>query len=911
MHPLRMGALAWVLWLLWTPLLRSDTVDFVRDVRPIFVKHCYGCHSEETPKSGLRLDIKSEAFRGGDAYGPSIVANQVDASPIVELVSATDDSRMPPEGDGLLPEEISTLRLWIEQGASWPAGVDTAKLVDRKDHWSFKPIQQQPAPSPRDEGWARNDIDRFILTRLQQEELEPAHEADPTSWLRRVYLDMLGLPPSPQAIEAFVSDHSEEAHAAVVDELLASKHYGEHWAQHWLDVVRYADTDGFEVNTPRANAWPYRDYVIAAFNDDKPYDQFIREQIAGDAMGQDAATGFLVTAAALLPGQIGKDEPSKRLARQDELAEVIINTGEAFLGLSIGCARCHDHKFDAISQRDYYAMQAFLSGLHYGERPLRNRENSQDHERIAAIQAKLAEIDKQIATLNSDAQLHPTMPQLNEETFEAIEARFVRFAIYDANHHPTLGLIEPCIDEFEIFAVGSNDSPSENVALATRGTKVTASGSRESSNHKLSHLNDGKYGNSFSWMSDEAGQGWVLLELAEPVSINRVVWSRDREGQFADRLATAYALEAGATLETMQLVAGLSVTQVAERRSLSSARKSLEEEAKQLGDAPVVFAGIFTTPEPTFLLARGDAEQPLEPVAPAVPSALADIQLPDDASDLERRQTLAGWIASRDNPLTARVMANRVWQWHFGTGLVETASDFGRNGAPPSHPELLDWLAQEFMDSGWSIKSLHRFILLSSTYRQSSAIDPGAVAKDGDVRWLWRFPARRLEAESIRDSMLAVSGQLNLFAGGPGFDLFKSRGGLSGFPPIESFKDAGLRRMIYAHKIRMEREAVFGAFDCPDAGQSTARRRQSTTPIQALNLFNSRFTLDQADAFAERIKNEVGDEPTQQTTRAFLLAFGRKPDHDELQEIVPTVQRYGLPTLCRVIFNSNEFLFVP
>ncbi len=311
------------------------------------------------------------------------------------------------------------------------------------------------------------------------------------------------------------------------------------------------------------------------------------------------------------------------------------------------------------------------------------------------------------------------------------------------------------------------------------------------------------------------------------------------------------------------------------------------------------------------MLSRGNPEQPKEPVVPAVLSSFASGSLPDDTPEQERRIALADWIASDQNPLTARVMVNRIWQSHFGTGIVETPNDFGRNGSRPSHPELLDWLAQEFIRSGWSVKHLHRLIVLSATYRQSAQHNADAAARDAGDRLLWRYPSRRLDAETIRDAMLAVNGQLNPEMGGPGFNLFNQRGGLSGFTPVESFSTDGLRRMIYAHKVRRERDAVFGAFDCPDAGQSTARRIESTTPIQALNLFNSRFTIEQAEAFASLVTNDVGDVHSDQIRRVYQVALNREPAPDELAVSEPVVRQYGLATLCRVVFNSNEFLFLP
>jgi len=356
---------------------------------------------------------------------------------------------------------------------------------------------------------------------------------------------------------------------------------------------------------------------------------------------------------------------------------------------------------------------------------------------------------------------------------------------------------------------------------------------------------------------------------------------------------------------------GLTDEQAAAAQRLVDERKSLEKEIASAVKLQNVFAGNFVTPPPTQLLSRGDPELPIEEVAPALIAAFGAVGLSASAEEQERRRTLANWIADSDNPLTARVMVNRIWQWHFGMGLVETASDFGWSGARPTHAELLDWLAGQFIHSDWSIKSMHRLIVLSATYRQSSHVDGAAQTVDADTRLMWRFPSRRLEAESIRDSMLAVSGRLNLKTGGPGFNLFKSRGGLNGFPPIESFNDEGRRRMIFAHKIRMEREAVFGAFDCPDAGQTMPRRRQSTTPIQALNLFNSRFTIDEANAFAERLKTEAGENLDDQIQLAYRLAFSRDANPQELAQATAIAGSHGLETVCRAIFNSNEFLFIP
>ena len=966
-----------------------------------------------------------------------------------------------------------------------PSTVESAPAADRaKDWWSFQPIRPVAPPAARSVGEVRSPIDAFILATLEEHRITPGPAADRHTLLRRATLDLTGLPPTPAEIGAFLADAAPDAFAKVVERLLASPRHGERWAQQWLDVVRYADTDGFEVNTERPNAWPYRDYVVRAFNSDKPYDRFVGEQLAGDVSGEDAATGFLVAAAVLLPGQIGADDVSKRLARQDALSEIVGCTGQTFLALSVGCARCHDHKFDPIPQRDYYTMQAFFAGVAYGDRPVRTTETEARLREAAALRPGLARIDDALARFEPVAQVltgRRAAPdaRTNVVSFPPVEARFVRFTIHDTGLHPTLGLIEPCIDELEIF---TDEAVPRNIALAGLGTKATASGSRTSGSHRLEHLNDGRYGNAKSWMSDEPGRGWVLFELPAAARIGKVVWSRDREGAFTDRTPTAHTLEAGPTPGTMTRlahvpppraavvpgrntdrfapvsarrlrftieectslepcldelevftagpsprnvalasagttasasgtlpgserhtlahlndgrfgnehswisatqgkgsveltfarpevidrvvwgrdregkftdrlptryrievaddagvwrkvagnedrrpfsptakppalvsIAGLAPDEAKEAAGLIDERRRLDARITELSKVPMVYAGVFSEPETTRVLHRGDPEQPKDLVAPTVLSALGTLSMPADSTDPRRRLALGDWITGPAAPLTARVMVNRIWQGHFGVGLVETASDFGTMGARPTHPDLLEWLAGEFVRSGWSMKHLHRLILGSATYARSGRIDRDALAKDGDSRLLWRFPSRRLEAETLRDSMLAVSGRLDLKAGGRGFDLFRSRGGLDGFPPVESFGPEGLRRMVYAHKVRMERESVFGAFDCPDAGQTTARRRQSTTPIQALNLFNSRFTLDEAKAFAARIETEArpGADPAAKARLAYQLAFGRVPGPDELASAVPLVAEHGVATLCRVLFNSSEFLFLP
>jgi len=583
-------------------------------------------------------------------------------------------------------------------------------------------------------------------------------------------------------------------------------------------------------------------------------------------------------------------------------------------------------------------MQAIVAGVHYGDRELRSPENDRRRQEAQRLTHRLAEVDQQLTELTPLAtplasgppRRPPVNPQLNSDRFAPVTAKRVRFSIDATNN------LEPCLDELEVF-----DVTGRNVALASPGTTVTSSGDKVSTDrHELRFLNDGRYGNSRSWMASEMGKGWVIVEFAQEQLINRVVWGRDREAKFTDRLATGYRIDVANAQrpDHWQPVAdasdrgeyrpdekqplafslvGLSPNEAAMATALIAEKQSIEPQLKLLSEMQLAFAGTFRAPDSIRLLSRGDPEQPQDEVAPgslaalSTHSRLTQLSLATDAPDQERRLALANWITDPHNPLTARVMVNRIWQGHFGTGLVDTPSDLGRSGSTASHPELLDWLSQAFIDRGWSIKQMHRMIVLSSTYRQSTRFNEVAAALDADNRLLWRFPSRRIDAETIRDMMLATSGQLNLTMGGPGFNLFDKRGGLTGFQPIETFAANGLRRLIYAHKVRREREAVFGAFDCPDGGQSTARRRESTTPIQALNLFNSRFTIEQSGVLAKRIRSDAGDDLTDQIVLTYQETLNRDPQPDEFQIILPIVDQHGLETLVRAIFNSNEFLFMP
>ena len=1101
---------------------------YVQRIKPLLKTKCYSCHAAIKQESGLRLDTGRLILRGGDS-GPAINTGKAEKSLILERVASSDASeRMPPEAEPLTKEQVRLLSEWIRSGAHAPKH-EMAQL-DPSKHWSY---QTPKAGQPFGPGHL---IDRYVDRRLKKSNIRPVGPATPEVLVRRLFLDLHGLPPTIEELHRWSASLrnkewkkgaavDQQALKVLVDHLLASPRYGERWAQHWLDVVRYADTHGFEVNTPRPNAWPYRDYVIQALNSDKPYDRFVFEQLAGDSVGENRATGFLVAAAVLLPGQIGADDASKRLARQDSLDEIIVGTSATFLGLTVGCARCHDHKFDPISQRDYYAMQAFFAGVEYGEREVGDAEqgkkkaeaaklgqriteltnelrrfepvsytgrmvviDDEDLDRVTLLKTKtghgtnpdgkqrgygqdtgdslrlanisgrrytwwankadqdlftwnpglsgrfrlwiswgahgsgvhtrdaryLLDRDGDLTTRGDQSEIakvdqyyfsgistgttekkplwsglldvgehdltaktrlilrggktgtgitadvivlqevvpgegaeggltpgadtkspSPTsqLPKLrdpvqfshNIERFAPVDARFVRFTTFETTNK---NRYEPCLDELEVFRAGEG----LNVARDSHGTRPTSSGNlSETGIHQIKHVNDGKYGNSNSWISNKKGGGWIQLEFANVEKIDRVEWGRDRNGQFRDRLPVRYRIDVSIDGQRWTSVAqsndrarqGTPTDRIktllrgANRNADQNLSKSISDLEKlqrkkaKLERPQMVFAGKFRSPDVTRLLNRGDPEQPLENVTARVPSIFGKVAIDKEEDEQQRRIALAKWITSKANPLTARVMVNRVWQSHFGKGLVDTPSDLGVNGTKPTHPELLDALAIEWMNKGWSVKGLHRLILTSAAYQRSSQVDLRAQKLDADSRLLWRFPSRRLEAEAIRDSILYISGQLNLEMGGPGFDFFKSRGGLSGFPPLERFGRAQLRRMVYAHKIRMERVPVFGAFDCPDAGQPTPKRSQSTTPIQALNLFNSEFVLEQANALASLAAQRSPDSIEQQVDFVFRSALGRPPEGKERAASVAAARKHGLTVVCRVLFNSNEFLFLP
>jgi hypothetical protein len=906
----------------------AGLIVFRQQVQPLLTTKCLPCHGADKKRGGLDLRQRAMALSGGD-NGPALVPGKSADSLLFRKLA---EREMPPQNP-LSPEQVAAFKAWIDAGAPYE-GEPLVAVVQRagRDWWSLRKIIRPAIPAVSNPSWVRTPIDAFLLAKLDEQHLTPAPEADRATLIRRVTFDLIGLPPTPEEIAAFVADRRPEAYEALVDRLLASPHYGERWGRHWLDVVRFAESHGYETNNLRPTAWPYRDYVIHAFNQDIPYPQFIREQLAGDTLKDadelvQAATGLLVGGAHDVVGN--QTVEGQLQQRMDDLDDIITTVGATFLGLTTNCARCHDHKFDPITQRDYYGLQAVFAGVQHAERPLRLPDADQRLRETQTIIAELGQLERQLDDLEplagpecKQARRSPVQTRHNTERFAPIEARYIRFTVLATNNK-----IEPCIDELEVFTA---EATPRNVALAASGAKGSASSTYANSPlHRLEHINDGQYGNSRSWISQEPGKGWVQIELPQAERIDRIVWARDREMKFTDRLATDYRIEVGLEPGKWHLVAsssdrqpysgegpqpppGLGSLERGQRAALLERRADLERRRAELTAQRLVYAGNFSQPGPTHVLLRGDPMRKGEVVEP---SALVVIEpslsVAPGAPESERRLALASWLGRPDNPLPARVMVNRVWHYHFSQGIVSTPSDFGFNGGRPSHPELLDWLASEFIQSGWQLKPLHRLIVLSAAYRQSGRPDHQALAVDRQDLLLWRMTPRRLEAEALRDTILSVSGKLDRRMGGPGYNLWeKNTNYVVVFKPKVDLGPDEFRRMIYQLKPRSQQDPTFGVFDCPDAALARPKRNVSTTVLQALNLLNSRLILTQADFFAQRLQREAGDDPEQQVRLAFLLAFGREASEKETSAGVELIRAQGLPAFCRAVYNANEFVYI-
>ena len=946
----------------------ADASKAARDVSTLLIDHCVSCHGPAQQKGGLDLSRRATALKGGKS-GPAIVAGSADESVLIEKLA---EGTMPPKGP-LAPTQVAAVRAWVDAGAHY-VGEPLQPRRAGLDWWSLRPIRAVAVPdwhaqhaaahsihgtgiaalghSSRHEAsaateaasWIKTPIDAFIHARHVASGLSAAPEADPVALIRRVTFDLTGLPPRAEAVEAFVAASGSDpmAYEALVDRLLASPQYGERWGRHWLDVVRFGESQGYETNLPRPGAWPYRDYVIRALNRDAPFPSFVFDQLAGDLSRGDwltqAATGFLVGGTHDIVGNQTLDGMLQQ--RADDLDDMITATGTTFLGLTIQCARCHDHKFDPIAQKDYYSLQAIFAGVNHAERELSVPESEDRLREVAMIASELAGIERQfdagepLAQPGSDVAARPAVnPRRNVERFMPVRARMVRFTIL-----ATSDRIEPCLDEIEVYSIAQPGEPTpRNVALASAGGVASASSEYpDSALHEIAHLNDGRVGNGRSWISRTAGKGSVTIRWPDAATIDRIVWGRDREQVYRDRLATEYYVEVALEPGQWQVVAssldrlhydpnavatggpsaasaGPGPAVSSERAELAARQTRLRQRLTQLSATRKVYAGTFNQPGPTFLLVRGDPTRKGPAVPPSTLTALTPrLTLDSSSPEPERRAALARWLADPSNPLPARVMVNRVWHYHFGRGIVATPSDFGFNGAPPSHPELLDWLAATYIASGWRLKPLHRLIVTSAVYRQSSRLDPKAQSVDRDNRLLWRMTPRRLEAESLRDAILATSGQLDTRMGGPGYNIWEPNTNyVAVYKPRAELGPDTFRRMVYQFKPRSQPDPTFSAFDCPDAALVAPRRNVSTTALQALNLLNSRFVIQQAGSFAQRLEAACGTDVVRQAEHGFRLAFGRAPTDAERKAAASLIQSHGCAAFCRALYNANEFVYVP
>ncbi len=980
--------------------------SFDEQIAPLLARHCLGCHNPSDKKGGLDLTRAEGLSAGGDS-GAAVVQGKIDESLLWQRVAADEmppPRKLPEKPASLSGAEKELLQQWIAAGAPWGNGpIDPLRFTsDRRagrDWWSLRPVTS-PTP-PAVQGRVENDIDAFVVARLASAGLSASPEADRRTLIRRLSFDLWGLPPSPEEVEAFLGDLSPRAYENLVERLLASPHYGERWARHWLDVVRYAESQGFERDRLRPNAWPYRDWVVNALNDDMPYDQFIRWQLAGDILLPDdpravVATGFLVAGPWDEVGQMQQSEAMKAVVRQDELEDIVGVTAQTFLGLTANCARCHDHKFDPVSQVDYYRLAAALSGVRHGERTV---PHAVDHGELAELRKRAADLRAEIAALDlpirqqvleSRRQTAPTpappepfarwvfdekrpdgglrdelgslhgelhgsariengrlvlpggdaylatAPLDRELSAKTLEA-WVQLDNLDQRGGGVMGVQTLDGTKFDAIVFGEREprrwmagsdnfvrtkevgGPAETEAA---GAVVHLAIVYAADNTIAVYRNGRPYGSAYAATTLEKfppARSQVVFGLRHaPAGGNKMLSGAIYRAQLYDRALapSEVAASAGVPDETVaddEIDSLLAPAERAKRREYLLELSRVQDRLRVLSGGKA-YAVVPREPEPTQVLRRGDTRQPGDVVAAGGVGALgsrAEFGLPPDASEGARRAKLAEWIASPENPLTARVIANRLWQHHFGVGIVDTPNDFGFNGGRPSHPELLDWLAAYLVRHNWSLKQLHRVIVLSATYRQSSAAEPRAAGLDAGNRLLWRKTPLRLEAEMLRDAVLAASGQLNPARGGPGFQDFRTFTNNSQFYEVIDVEGYGYqRRTLYRTGIRSGTNPLLDVLDCPDPSTTTPSRAVTTTPLQALALLNDSFMLRMAERFAERVAADAGENSTARVKRAYLLAFGREPTAEESATAVDFVAQHGLAAFCRVIFNANEFLYV-
>ena len=918
---------------------------FEQKIRPALVEHCYECHSAKAKKlkGGLYLDSKAGWQKGGDAGKPIIVPGKPDEGLFLRYIRHLEpDMEMPPKKPKLADAIIADFATWIKAGAVDPRDQATAEVKRAdKSWWSLQPLAKE---------FKHADIDGFIDTKLAEQKLTRSAPAKPQALIRRLSYDLTGLPPSQAEVDAFVTAHQADARKAteaLVDRLLASPRYGERWGRHWLDVVRFGESNGGERNFVIDDLYPFRDYVIRSLNEDKPLDQLIREHLAGDVIGKnqpavEVGSAFLV--AGPYDDVSNQDPIAKQVIRAATLDDIITATSGAFLGLTINCARCHNHKFDPIPTEDYYRIRAAFEGVVHGRRVVATKEEivashaatkplAVERQKIVAEQAKIetALQSKAKAMLATSKSLRAKAdPLLTEERITPAAAKFVKLTL-SATSANLLSGVGGRISEFEIW---SDEPTPRNVALASTGAKAEGAKSATAEDFPTAYSAalaiDGDEG--AQWYIGNPAELVITLPRVEKISRlgyrtakGRIVRDSSQgpipceyemfvslDGKEWKKVADSFDREAWSPAHAFERIRK-NVTSPDEAKRLADLNRQLASVDKRIAALPKLtkmWVGTHTPDAaPTFVQKGGD---PTKPGAQVVPSSLAVLDLVTkpyalkaDADEGERRVALANWI-TQDNPITARVLANRLWHYHFGTGLVDTPSDFGFLGSKPTHPELLDFLAQRLVASGWKLKAVHREIVLSQTYLQSADFNPVAARVDKDARLLWRFPPRRLGAEEIRDTLLATAGQLKLEPmGGPGFRLYRYLvNNVSTYIPLDTPGPETYRRSVYHQNARASVVDVLNDFDLPDIAFASPKRANTTSPLQALTLFNNSFTLDMAKALAARL------DEADPIAQAYSFALQRPPSSNERAAADKLIAKHGKPAFCRALLNSNALIFV-
>jgi hypothetical protein len=980
-------AIACLAWASASQAGEADAVHFREQVAPILKGHCLRCHQGKAPKGDLDLSEPSGVIEGwGD--GSVVVPGRPEESRLFEVISG-DKPTMPKSGDRLNAGQVEAIRTWIAEGAHWPDGV--VLKAEPTDWWSLRPIVRPPVPDVGP-GWARTPIDSFILAGLRAKGLEPSPEADRRTLIRRVTFDLIGLPPSPEEIDAFLADQAPDAYERLVDRLLASPHHGERWGRHWLDVARYGDTHGYDKDQPRLNAWPYRDYVIRAFNEDKPYGRFLLEQVAGDVLFPGTrdgieALGFISAGPWDFIGhaEVPETKLDGQLARLLDRDDMVSNALNTFASLTVQCARCHDHKFDPVSQEDYYSLQAVFAALdradrvydadpsvaaRRGELMARRSGLAGEVERLLAVGKgragePLVALDRRIAEVEAARRARPARnPAYGYHSSLSTTPEATRWVQIDLGRGVAIGrvVLHACDDDFNKIGPGFGFPARFKVEASDDplfGSGVSSIADRSGEDFKNPRLEpvafDAKIRSAryvrvtatrLAPRQDDYNFALAEVEVLDPAGVNVAKGGKVSALDTIEappRWRLANLVDAEYPQGDSQDLPGLKARREAmirdslddpARTALDAATRSLGEVDRQLSALPPqskVYAGTIHHGSGSFrgtgasggkpreirVLGRGEIRNPKQVVGPGTVAIIAGVpsrfDLPPDAPEEERRAALARWLADPRNPLTWRSIVNRAWQYHFGRGLVDSPNDFGRMGRTPSHPELLDWLAAEFRDGGQSLKSLHRLIVTSAVYRQSSEGDEVKARLDGDNVSLWRMNRRRLEAESIRDSVLLVAGRLDRSMGGPGFrDFVVERPEHSPHYEYKLFDPEdpkAYRRSVYRFIVRSQPQPFLTALDCADPSMSVDKRNESTTALQALALLNDRLMVTMAGHFARRLEDDPGDLPAK-IDRAFLLALSRPPAPVEREALAAHARQFGLANACRVVFNLNEFVFV-